>query len=130
MHPQEKELLLETVRKRGRCAVRVGGYCMKPAIHPGALLLVERTPKSSWTSGDILAFFIGPRLFAHRLVSQDSGSLVLRADSGRPDIHEISEKDVLGKVTEIDNPAFLSRLAYKFKNRIKRFHPIFGGRNG
>lgn len=131
MHPAEKELLMETVRNRGVCLVRVGGYCMRPAIRSGALITIEQAVPESLRPGDVLAFFLDSRLFAHRLVAHQAGKFVLRSDSGRPDIHEVAEGNILGKVTKVANPSLWSRIIFKMQNSfVKPFTVLAGGNHG
>jgi hypothetical protein len=118
MRQCEKELVEVQLKERRLCTVKVGGYCMKPEILSGAEVTIRSTSAEEMSPGEIAAYFIGANLFVHRLISKRAGLFVMRADNGRPDLHEIPAEAVVGKVIRIRNPSFLERVI----KRICRLH--------
>jgi hypothetical protein len=114
----EKELLEFQLREYRECTVRVGGACMNPAIRNGARVTLRSARPADMAPGEIVAYFAGTSLFVHRLVSKGPGKLMIRADSGKPGLHEVPEKSVVGKVVGIKNPSLFGRAWEKMHRKM------------
>ena len=121
MRDVEKQLLVEQTRLNGRCCVRVGGFCMSPVIRNGAMVTIAAKSRDEFAVGEILAYFIGERLYVHRLASRENGRLRMAADNDTVVIHEISPEEAIGRVVDVRNPSIFQRFMAKSKNIINRF---------
>jgi phage repressor protein C with HTH and peptisase S24 domain len=119
----EKELILEQLRLRNRCCIRVGGFCMSPEIRNGAEVVIERSIPEQLTIGDVVAYFIGSNLFIHRIAEKKSNLLRMRSDNDSVVQHDVSVDEILGRVKIIRNPHIVQRVIVRVQslfNRISR----------
>jgi hypothetical protein len=114
----EKELMLEHLRMCNRCAVRVGGFCMAPVIRDGAIVTITATHPCNLVIGDIVAYFVGDNLFVHRLIERLDGLLRMKGDNANAMVHEVAEKEIIGRIELIENPSLLRRSLKKMGNFI------------
>jgi len=95
-------LVAEVLRRFGRVRLRAYGGSMSPAIRPGDLLNVRRTPAEGVRRGDVVLFWRGGRLFAHRVVARTPGGMVTtRGDAHWHDDPAVPAEDVLGIVQSV-----------------------------
>jgi|GEM_PF-1034092 len=72
------DLLLEQLLTSGRAEVRANGSSMKPFIHQGDLLTLQRKNEEPYVEGEIVAFVKDSLIFIHRLIrAEDRSGLVL-----------------------------------------------------
>jgi hypothetical protein len=108
-----KQLLVEHIAVNGFCRVRAGGGCMAPAIRDGALVTIRPRSAERLRTGEIIAFFIGEKLFVHRLTVASDGQLWARGDNGESPLQHIEPGWILGAVEEVENPSLLRRALRK-----------------
>jgi hypothetical protein len=81
----KQELILDVLRRHGRCRLQVSGTSMLPALWPGDTVAIEHRPLTDMRVGDIVFYERGGRLILHRLVALPAGTfparLVTRGDS-------------------------------------------------
>ena len=96
------DLVAEVLRRFGRVRLRAYGGSMSPAIRPGDLLNVRHTPAEGVRRGDVVLFWRGGRLFAHRVVARTPGGMVTtRGDAHWHDDPAVPAEDVLGIVQSV-----------------------------
>jgi len=116
-HIDMMRLMLST---RGECAVRVGGWCMQPAIRNGADVTIVATAPGDLTTGDMVAYLREGRLLVHRIAGRNPGGFLMRADSGRPCEHAIAENEIVGRVRFVRNPSMPHRVIRRIKKLLYR----------
>lgn len=96
------DLAGQVLRSFGTLRLRVTGSSMLPSLWPGDLLLIHREDFGRISTGDIVLFTRGGRLFAHRVVSsagQRGGEqLVTRGDALRAPDPPVTSAELLGRV--------------------------------
>jgi hypothetical protein len=96
------DLAGQVLRSFGTLRLRVTGSSMLPSLWPGDLLLIHPEDFGRISTGDIVLFARGGRLFAHRVVSsadQRGGEqLVTRGDALRLQDPPITSAELLGRV--------------------------------
>jgi len=103
-HAVKCELAADVLRSYGTLRLQVTGCSMFPAVRPGDVLVIHRTPVSAVAHGDIVLFARDRRLFAHRVVASHNptGSWLLTQGDAMPSPDApISEDEVLGRVASI-----------------------------
>ena len=103
-HALKCELAAESLRSSGTLRLQVTGWSMLPAVWPGDTLVVESVSSNAVAEGDIVLFSRDRRLFAHRVVAQDSapGDRILTQGDAMPvPDSPVSDKELLGKVSFI-----------------------------
>jgi signal peptidase I len=103
-HAVKCELAADLLRSYGILRLPVTGRSMFPAVRPGDVLVVHRTPGSAVARGDIVVFARNRRLFAHRVVASNAPTaswLLTRGDATPAPDAPVHENDVLGKVSTI-----------------------------
>ena len=100
-HALKCEMASEVLRSSGTLRLRVSGWSMLPAVWPGDTLIVERVDSSEVAEGDIVLFSRERRLFAHRVVKNQSSMILTRGDSMRAPDSPLAENEFLGRVSSI-----------------------------
>jgi hypothetical protein len=96
------DLVAEVLRRFGSVRLRAFGGSMSPAIRPGDLLNVRLAPAEGIRRGDVVLFWRGGRLFAHRVVALTPGGMVTtRGDAHWHDDPAVPADDVLGIVQSV-----------------------------
>jgi signal peptidase I len=100
-HALRCEMAAEVLRSSGTLRLRVTGWSMLPTVWPGDILLVERVESAEVLEGDIVLFVRHRRLIAHRVVKNQSPTMVTRGDSMQAPDSPVSEDELLGRVSSI-----------------------------
>ncbi|MDR7666851.1 signal peptidase I [Methanosarcina sp. Z-7115] len=83
------------------------GHSMKPLIKNGSNIIIKKANLTKITKGDIILFFDGQRLIAHRVIrkSKHDGNtkFIVKGDSTLHFDKPVYSKDILGKVVKIEN---------------------------
>jgi signal peptidase I len=99
------DLAAEVASRFGRVLLRVVGWSMAPAIHPGDLIYVQRIGVTEVLPGDIVVFAREGRLVVHRVTTITSRGiepcLVTRGDRTRRNDDPICNSALIGRVTNI-----------------------------
>lgn len=99
-HAVKCELAAEVLRSSGGLRLQVSGWSMLPSIWPGDTLHVEQVEFSAMAEGEIILFRRERRLFAHRIVRNDT-SVITRGDSMAAADSPVDRDEVLGRVVYI-----------------------------
>ena len=104
--------LLKTLAQDGPLTVVVSGDCMQQAIAEGSRLRLEND-RTYWP-GDVIAFRRrDDKIVSHRLLgyapSRDGWRVVTRADAARLADRPVLVREVLGKVTAVNDTPFKPR---------------------
>jgi signal peptidase I len=100
-HAMKCELAAEALRSSGILRLQVMGWSMLPTVWPGDTIIVERVDSAEVPEGEIVLFRRDRRLFAHRVVKNQSDGLVTRGDSMRTPDSPVHENEFLGRVSSI-----------------------------
>ena len=79
--PPGVALLRGTLRRSGRCAVRVSGTSMRPAIQPGDVVTVAAIPYARVRTGDAVLVAWGRQIVVRRVAGRLAADLLLLGDS-------------------------------------------------
>jgi len=105
------ELAAEVARAFGEVRVEATGSSMLPAVRPGDRLVVRRRDFSEVQAGQIVVYYRGGGLVAHRVVgrsgsagSTDSAGdqLLTRGDSLQQDDSPVQASEMVGEVVRIE----------------------------
>jgi signal peptidase I len=105
-HAARLGLVSEILQEFGNLSLRVNGNSMVPAIFPGEIVTVRRTPAGEVQSGDVILYLRGARFFAHRVVRSTKTSeeigWITRGDALFEDDPPVFERELLGTVVAIE----------------------------
>ncbi|HYM79141.1 MAG TPA: S24/S26 family peptidase [Candidatus Dormibacteraeota bacterium] len=95
----------EVLRSSGSLRLQVTGWSMLPTVWPGDILVIEHLESDAAKDGDIVLFGRDRRLFAHRIISQDSKAgepgILTRGDAMAAPDAPVAKNELLGKVSYI-----------------------------
>ena len=104
-HSARLGLASEILQEFGKLNLRVHGNSMVPAIFPGEIVTVRRTPGGEVRCGDIILYARGDRFFVHRVIRRTETfaeiGWITRGDALSDDDAPVSERELLGAVTSI-----------------------------
>jgi len=99
--------LLSGVGEARLCAL---GSSMSPAVLPGDTLRVQRCAFNEACVGDIVMFTRDGRLFAHRVVCREIGTLVTQGDNLESPDAPVLDSEFLGRVVRVERPSIVNRI--------------------
>src|SRR5215472_14820968 len=100
-HRLKCELAAEVLRSSGTLRLRVTGWSMLPTVWPGDTLIVDRVNCAQVAEGEIVLFGRDRRLFAHRVVKNQSVAMVTRGDAMPTADSPVHKNEFLGRVHSI-----------------------------
>ena len=102
LHQAAAEMFIEILLGSGSARFRAEGCSMLPAVLPGDLLQIERTPFTEIELGDIVLFRNGSRLFLHRVFERQVTRLITRGDALKSPDAPVDEQSYLGRLATIE----------------------------
>lgn len=100
-HALKCEMAAEVLQSSGTLRLRVMGWSMLPTVWPGDTLIVELIDSAEVPQGEIVLFSRDRRLFAHRVVKNQSSDMITRGDSMPAPDSPVSQNEFLGRVSSI-----------------------------
>jgi signal peptidase len=101
----EIELAEEILRSFGDLQFVARGASMLPAIYPGDVLVIARSPNARVRGGQVVLASRDGRFFAHRVVGKTNAGgrhlVFTRGDALTEDDPPVADADLLGRVTAV-----------------------------
>lgn len=122
------DLLCELIQRHGSAEVKALGGSMRPYLHDGDLIGIERAGAHDVQPADIVAFVgsgeEGPTLIVHRVIEMDpgSGEILTKGDALRVYDPALSPAHLLGTVTYARRGARTLRLGRSAANPALRLY--------
>ena len=113
-------LFIDLLNRVGEARLRAFGSSMIPAIHPGDTLRVERCETTDVSTGDVVMFTRHDRLFAHRVVRNDNGTLVTQGDNLEHSDGVVPSAEFLGRVVSVERLSFVDRIVRRGRQLKRR----------
>ena len=100
-NPDFARAVQETLQRRGRAVVRVGGRSMYPILRNGARVEVQPVAYDELQSGDLIVFTDGRGIVCHRLIRRSRRLCYLKGDTNLWMDAPVVWSQILGRVTRV-----------------------------